>query len=186
MSFTGDVDATENWITFGTGSDADIEATTDFSMTVDGADLGIWKVTTGTLTPTQVRKLFATPVQVIAAPGSGLAIIIESIRYQLDFASVAYDSVGAGEDFEVSYGDNGQTIGGHCDNSTCLNADGGADTWGYVEGGSGSGEAYDPRDNSNIEIFVLLGELAAADMDANGDSPIHYLIRYRVVTLDLS
>ena len=63
-NITGDADATENGLNFGTGWDADIEAATDLSLTVDGNDLGVWKVAAGTLTATQVRKLNATPVEV--------------------------------------------------------------------------------------------------------------------------
>lgn len=149
-----------------------------------GSDLGTWSVATGTLTATQVRKLNATPVEVIAAPGSGKALLVESVQFMFDYGGTIYDSIGAGEDLSLEYRSSGHNFV-RCDNANCIVANAASDNFGQVIGLS----AADGRrlfDNEAADINILSGEWATTDDDSDGDSPIHYLIRYRITALDLS
>lgn len=137
-------------------------------------------VATGTLTASQVRNLNATPVTVIAAPGSGKAIVVDSLQLTLDFNSNVYDDDGAGEDFYLLY-TGGQAVTNACDNATCLNVDQASDAFGYIQ--SNPVQGYVLASNTSVSITIASGELAAANNDANGDSPIRYRIRYRIVDL---
>ena len=140
-------------------------------------------IATGTLTATQVRKLNATPVEVIAAPGSGKAVVIESVRYMMDWGGTAFDSVGAGEDLSLEYTVASGII--TCDNSSCLPAGSAADVYGISIGqNSFLGERL--NDNAAVDVTILSGEWASTDDDSDGNSLVRYRIRYRVVTLDLS
>ena len=149
-------------------------------ITISGGEL---LTITGTLTATQVRKLNATPVEVVTASGSGKAIQIESYQLMLDWNSIAYDNDAGGEDFRL-INSTGASASHDCDNNTCLNVDAVADDFGWGSGPSSLGTKLIAA--SAIRITILNGEIAAADDDANGNSPIHYLIRYRIVTLDIS
>ncbi len=143
-------------------------------------------IATGTITATQVRKLNATPVEVIAAPASGNAIILESVRIMLDWNSIVYDNVASGEDVRFQYSGAGNALGSNvCDEATCINANGGADQFGYVTNAITVGINLN-QSAVAVDITILGGEWANTDADSDGDSPLHYFIRYRVVTLDLS
>ena len=178
-------------INIATGWDFDINGQTDLSLAVDGVDVGTWKVASGTLTATQVRKLFATQVEVIAAPGSGFGIAVESAQFMLDWAAVAYDSIGAGEDLVLLYASNGIASTEHllkCDNAACLPGAATADSFGHTVGPdpTSSFGGLNILDNEAVEIGILTAEWADTDADSDGDSPIHYRIRYRIYELDIS
>jgi hypothetical protein len=139
------------------------------------------RVAKGTLTATQVRNLRATPVEVIAAPAAGSAIVVESIQPMLDWNANAYDSVGAGEDIQLVTG--ATALLDVCDTATCLDLAAVADAYGHAANKRTSGII--PKSATAVTIKNSgAGEWAAADLDANGDSPIHYKIRYRVIRLD--
>lgn len=147
-----------------------------------GEDLGQWKVARGTLTATQVRTLFTTPVEIIAAPGASTAIILESAQLMLDWNANAYDSVGATENLNLGTASQGQL---QCDPVTCIAGASVADNFGFTK----SSSVFDGRTlvaNEAVTVSILNGNWALADNDANGDSPIHYLLRYREVATDLS
>lgn len=164
-----------------------VAGTNGLGLTAGGNDLGQWYVATGTLTATQVRTLFTTPVTVIAAPGSGKSLIVESVQFHLDYGGTVFDSVDAGEDIRVQYVTSDSEILSPCDSSTCVIATQTSDSWGAAVGHHSSGNAaYRLRDNDGVELQILIGNWATTDDDSDGNSPMHYLIRYRVVTLDLS
>jgi len=160
-------------------------------MAQGGNDLGAWGVATGTLTATQVRKLNATPVEVIAAPGAGFAVVVESVQWHLDYGGTVFDSVGAGEDLTLVWDAGNTRVTGDCDNGEggivgCLDADGTVDSFGHSQ-------AYDFANNAQVLFAadgvmaqILVGEWASTDDDSDGNSPIRYIIRYRVVKVDLS
>jgi hypothetical protein len=157
--------------------------TQTFTAPVTFEDGSTWKVATGTLSASQVRNLNATPVEVIAAPGVGKAIVIDSAQFMLDWESAAYDDDGAGEDLTVKFTTASASIA-VCDQALCMNADATADDFGIVmDSSSHTGRPL--AENEGISITILVGEWAAADLDANGDSPVHYVIRYREVDVNL-
>jgi hypothetical protein len=167
--------------TFGTDTDTGIYGSTGdgLAFSQGGKDLGEWYVAEGTLTATQVRKLNATPIEIIAAPAAGSAIVLESAQFELNWNANAYDNVGAGEDLLLFYTSGGGGAGITCDNVSCLNAAATADDYGLSSPTDSLGTGI--VDASGIKISILSGEWAAADLDANGDSTIDYRIRYRLV-----
>ena len=56
-----------------------------------------------TLTAAQILALNATPIQIIAAPGAGKAIIVEDAQFMYDFVAAAYAGIAAGEDLALKY-----------------------------------------------------------------------------------
>lgn len=56
-----------------------------------------------TLTAAQVRTLNATPVTVVAAPGSGKALVVMGWHVWYDYATAAYDAVASGDDLALKY-----------------------------------------------------------------------------------
>lgn len=143
-----------------------------------GEDGGTWYVAKGALTPTQMQTLFATPIGVIAAPGAGNAIVVESVQFHLDYVSAAYDDDDPGEDLVVEY-ESGTNILS-CDNATCLDIDAAADAYGYVNSWGILGRPVTA--NEGVDITLDTGEVYGAA----GDSPVRYLIRYRIIAVDLS
>lgn len=153
-------------------------------MTANSEDLGQWCVATGTLTPTQVRNLNGTHITVISAPAAGTALVFESAQLMLDFGGTAYDNVASGEDIRFRYAGSGAVVSEVCDEAACMNGDSGADQYGIVVARSIAG--IDLTAATGIEVEILNGEWATTDDDSDGNSPIHYLIRYRIVTVDIS
>lgn len=58
-----------------------------------------------TLTSAQVLALHMTPIEVIAAPGRGKAVVLRGIEARLDYNSAAYGGIAGTEDLEFRYTD---------------------------------------------------------------------------------
>ena len=56
-----------------------------------------------TITSAQILALQTTPITLIAAPGAGKAILLRQAVFFLDYNSVGYASVGAGDDITLRY-----------------------------------------------------------------------------------
>ncbi len=144
-----------------------------------GNDLGVWGVAEGVIANAALRTLNATPVEVIAAPGAGFAVVIDSAQFMLDFATAGFDGVGATEDIILEY--TGALNLLDCDPVTCLDAAAGADAFGYsadiipVDG-------FVPVAAAAVDIALLNGEW----FGAAGGSALRYSIRYRVIEVDFS
>ena len=149
-----------------------------FGVSVGGNDWGIMKIAAGTLSAAQVLALNGTPIEVIAAPGAGLTILVESVQFHLDFNSAAYAGVDANEDLVLEYQTSNNNATDPCDASTnCLDPTATADYFAAMGMKDGGNSLYE---NDAIDITRNTGEWTT------GDSPIHYLIRYRVIPIDLS
>ena len=141
---------------------------------------------TGTLTAAQIRTLNATPVEILAAPAAGYAIAPVDMQFHLDYNSNVYDSVGAGEDLQIQYATGGTRIGlADCDASAnCINPGGAADDHGWVYMEQTRGRPLLAA--TAVNITILSAEWATTDDDSDGDSPIHWKIRYRLIQVDLT
>jgi hypothetical protein len=129
-------------------------------------DLRVAQVTIAT---GDVATLNATPVEIIAAPGAGKAILVEKAIAFLDFATAAYDGAGAGEDLVLQY-TSGTAVTDAVDHDGFGNAT--ADAKALMRGLSVLLEA-----NDAVEATILSGEWYAAA----GDSPVIITVWYRVV-----
>ncbi len=156
------------------------------SVGVANCDSDLVAEATGTLTATQVRKLNATPIDLIASPGAGKAIIVEDIELFMDWNANVYDAVGAGDDLQLEYAGGVDIMriesAGFVDQVNDEKWYGKANAYDVAAGVAGGIDLL-TIDNEAVRITVLVGELAAADADVNGDSPIKWKIRYRVKTL---
>jgi hypothetical protein len=124
-----------------------------------------------TLTNAQVKTLNATPVSVIAAPGTGKIIQIVDVLGKLNYATAGFDAVAAGDDFVLKY----------------TNASGGTattlETTGWLDQ---TADAYQlgiasstvkPVANAAVVAHILSGEIYSA---AGGGS-VTLKIKYRVI-----
>lgn len=161
------------------GATLDINAVVDFSNAAsvelpicnaigDTSQLCYVDVTIATA---EVLALNATPIELVAAPGAGLALIYQGAQFFLDYATTAYDGVASGEDLSVKY----------------TNASGAEvaqiETTGFIDQGADelrysfpiSTAAIEPVANAALVLHLLVGEIAT------GDSPLKARVYYKVV-----
>lgn len=124
----------------------------------------------GTLTTAQILALNATAIVLIAAPGAGKSIVIDSAIGMVDYATAAYAGIAAGEDMVLRYTDGSGAI--LCTFETTGWLDQTADTFCASVGASHVLTA-----NAGIFAHMLVDEITT------GDSPVRFQIRYRVVDL---
>ena len=126
-----------------------------------------------TLDTADVQTLNATPVEVIPAPGVGKYIEIESADAWLDYATAAYDDVGAGEDFTLRY-----TDGSGAEVIDAITGTGFGDAT-ADEHRVARAKSVEPAANAAVVAHIKTGEWYAAA----GDSPLKLRVRYRVRSL---
>lgn len=125
-----------------------------------------------TIDNADVRTLNATPVEVIPAPGAGLAVIVEDVQWWLDYGSAAFDGNASGEDLVLRYTDSsGSVVVDAVDESGFADATG--DQLRLVKGVS-----VTPVENAAVVAHILSGEWYSAA----GDSDLKARIRIRVVS----
>ncbi len=126
-----------------------------------------------TIATAAVKTLNATPVELVAAPGAGKAIIPIDMQFFLDFATAAYDGIAAGEDLEVRYTDGAGQLVATIEATGFMDA--GADAFRHSYPASAAATA--PAANAALVLRMATGEIAT------GDSPLKVRTRYRVVDL---
>lgn len=126
----------------------------------------------GTLSSAQLLAMNATPIEVIAAPGAGSAIIVEEVELFLDYGTATY-AADAGEDLVLRYGTSAVAIDTWDDADTII--EGTADERRLTK--PDTDLDLDDADNEAVEFAILSGEWAT------GDSPIKYRIKYRTLSL---
>jgi hypothetical protein len=118
-----------------------------------------------TLTPTQVKALHTTPVQLVAAPGAGIVALVHQITFAATFGSVAYTGANALE-FRYTNASGAK-----------VTADIAAATLNFASGTrlatvAGVTTELTPVANAAIVVGVPTANPAA------GDSPITFLVHY--------
>ena len=126
----------------------------------------------GTLTSAQLLAMNATPVALIAAPGAGKCVVIESAQLFLDYNSVAY-AADAGEDLVLRYAGT-SVYPVQIDDADAL-IEGTADQ--HVLAKPTATLDLDAAANKAIQAAILVGEWAS------GNSPIKYKINYKIIDL---
>lgn len=127
-----------------------------------------------TITTAQVKALFGTPITVVAAPGAGLAVVPIGAVLFLDFGTVAYDGIAAGENFVFKYTNAAGATLITVESDGFLDAS--ADALRYVDAAN---TLITPVANTPIVAHILSGEIAT------GDSPLKIRFFYRVVPTTL-
>lgn len=142
--------------------------------TVIATDTGIATANV-TVATAEVLALNAVPKELVAAPGAGMAIIVEDIQLMLDFATAAYDGVAGGEDLEVRYTNGAGALIATIETTGFI--DQGADAYRHVRPTTAA--AIAPVANAAVVLDLAAGEIAT------GDSPLKVRVRYRTVALAL-
>lgn len=145
---------------------------------VDYANIALDVAATATvaLTAAQINGMYAAPVQLLAAPGVGNLIIIDSMLWDVAFVSAQYASGGA---IAAQYGNTVHGAGPAASaNMAAANLIGVAAS-SFLGNGSGS-TALDVTKTASLNTAVYLSNATGAF--TTGDSTVNLYIRYRVVT----
>ncbi len=170
-------------IRYGTGIPTDtptvptVHFSTDTLTTFTYAGAGWmsdWITKIGTIATAAVKTLHATPVSLVATPGSGYFIEVDSIHWFLDYGTATYDAAGAGDILCAHYtnGSGAAVVDGVAGDTIGAAA---ADYHVVVH----AALEVVPVANAAVVAAVAAGEWYAAA----GDSPLKYEIRYRIRTL---
>lgn len=128
-----------------------------------------------TVTTGQLLALNATPKTLVAAPGAGKAIIMIDAQAELDYNSVAYDGIAAGEDLAFRYTNGSGAIVAEIETTGFLDQT--ADTYRHVYPLADAAKV--PAANAALVLHLKSGEIAT------GNSPLNIKIRYRIADLAL-
>lgn len=129
-----------------------------------------------TITSAQLLALNATPISVVPAQGSGVAIIVERVAIYKP-AGTAYAGVAAGEDLVLKY-----TNGSGAQVSSVIETTGFLDQttaqvrYAYAPSSTGSTAGdITPVANAAVVLHLLVGEIIT------GDSPIYVEVLYDIM-----
>ena len=120
-----------------------------------------------------VRTLNATPYELVAAPGSGKALILIGATVFMDYGSAGYDAVGASDDLTLRYTNGSGGLLATVETVGFLDQT--ADQTRYVYPVSTA--AITPTANAAIVAHISTGEIYTAA----GDSPIKVKVAYQVI-----
>lgn len=141
---------------------------------VVGNDTGIVTANV-TIQAAELLALNAAPKTLVAAPGTGKALILIDAQLDLTYNSAAYDGIAAGEDLEIRYtGGSGQLVA-TIETAGFLDATAVAYRHVYPI----STAATVPAANAALVMALASGEIAT------GNSPLKVRVRYREITLAL-
>lgn len=141
---------------------------------VVATDTGV--ITTNVTVATgELLALNATPKQLIAAPGSGKALILIDAQFNLPYNSAAYAGIAAGEDLEIRYTNGSGQLVATVETTGFLDAT--ANAFRHVYPAAAA--AITPADNAALVLDLAVGEITT------GNSPLKVRVRHREITLAL-
>lgn len=145
------------------------------AVTFAKLDTSVLQSATVALTAAQIKALYDTPVQLVAAPGAGKMIVIDSINWDITFVSAQYTAGGV---LAAQYGNTVHGAGPAASASIA------AATLNAVAAStelSQGGVALNVAKTAASNVAVYLSNLTA-DF-ATGDSTASLTVRYHIVTL---
>jgi len=154
------------------GSAGDIIPVQVIAGSVIATDVGIASADV-TITTGELLALNATPKVLVAAPGSGKAIIPVDMQLFLDYNSAAYAGIGATEELELRHTNGSGQLFATVETTGFLDVTAGAYRHIYPLAAA----AAAPVDNAALILCLAVGEVTT------GNSPLKVRIRYRVVDL---
>ena len=119
-----------------------------------------------TITTAQLLALNATPIEIVAAPGAGKALIFEGMMIQKP-SGTAYAGIAAGEDLSVKYTDGSGAEVAQCETTGFLDQT--TDQIRYVRphtAASGVSQIT-PVVNAKLVLQLLVGEIITGTSDLN-------------------
>ena len=131
------------------------------------AAAGTMKQAVVAVSATEIRTMAASPKTLVAAQ-AGIAYVFHGALFKYTYVANVYDSVGAGEDLQIKYtDDSGQAVSPALDTTTDIDFGAAADDESWVPA---LATVVNPVTNAALVLDQIgAGELAAADLDANGD-----------------
>lgn len=138
--------------------------------------LDVLQQATVSLTAAQINGMYATPVQLIAAPGSGNLIVIDSILWDVAFGTTQFAAGGA---IAAQYG-NTVHGAGPAASGTLAAATLNAVAASSFLANSGFGSVLDVAKSASLNTAVYISNASAAF--TTGDSTATLYVRYHVVT----
>jgi hypothetical protein len=145
---------------------------------VDYANLALDVAATVTvaLTAAQIKALYDTPVQLIAAPGAGTLIIVESVLWDIAYSTAQYTAGGA---LAAQYGNTVHGAGPAASGSLAAASLNAVAANGFLSM-SGISGSLSVTSAASLNTAVFLSN-ATADF-ATGASTANLYVRYRIVT----
>jgi hypothetical protein len=137
--------------------------------------LDVGATVTVTLSAAQIAAMYTTPVQIVAAPGSGKLILIDSILWDIAFVSAQYTAGGA---IQAQYGNTTHGAGPAASASIAAATLNGVAASGFIANGSGAATLNAPATVENTAVYMS----NATQAFATGDSTVTLYVKYRVVT----
>jgi len=131
---------------------------------------------TVTLSAAQIKALYDTPVQLVAAPGSGKLIIIDSILWDIAFVTTQY---AAGGVIAAQYGNAAHGAGPAASGTLAAASLNGVAASGFLSNGGIQG-SLNVAASASLNTAVYLSN-QTGDF-TTGDSTATLYVRYRVVT----
>jgi hypothetical protein len=126
---------------------------------------------TVTVSSAELLALNATPQILVPAAGDGKALILVGAELWLDYNSVAYSGIAAGEDLTIRYTDGSGAVLATIETTGFLDAT--TDAWRYVTPAG----VIAPANNAPLVLHLSSGEIAT------GNSPLNLRLLYREITL---
>lgn len=148
------------------------------SATQKDEDIPVIKTVVKQITAVQLRTMNATPISVIAAPGSGKANVPLYMHAWLDYNSAAFDAVGASDNLCLRYTDGSGTIL-TVDVAGQSFFDATSDQHRFVKGIT---TEITPLENTAIVAHIKTGEIYSAA----GNSPLNLHITYLEIPFTFS
>lgn len=165
-------------------------------LAVDGAELEFWngsvwqtvsttsldagpKVAVVNLTSAEVKALRATPKTLVAAPGAGLSVVVDSITLQLNYGGTNAFTESA-DNFVVQYGDSGTDITASIETTGFIDQT--ADQLAVIYPASIATMATATAGvNEEVQLFNTGdGEIAG---NAAGNNTLNVTVAYHIVTM---
>lgn len=164
-----------------TSSSIASQITTAGAVVMADLDSAILKEATGSLTQANITGMNATPVELIAAPAAGSAIVVDEIELFHDYATAAYTS---GGDVSIKYGTSGAVITlvdvafvtGTSDINRWIRP-----TIYNLDASTGTATGFDILTAAATNVSIT--NATAAFANGNASNIIKWRIRYKVVTL---
>ncbi len=128
------------------------------------------------LTAAQVNGMYATPVQLLPAPGAGKLIIVDSILWDIAFVSAQYAAGGA---IAAQYGNTIHGAGPAASGTLAAASLNGVVASGFLSN-AGSAGLLNVTAAASENTAVFISNATAAF--TTGDSTVNLYIRYRIVT----